>query len=220
MKKIEDNSENKKYTTLWTIQTEYAYKELVKEGRLITNPEFLMLNSEIQYKIAYDWISDIMKEKIERKPLDAVYPIWTWYSYLGKRKKPDLRCSAHQKKGTKSVLLEVRIPNEEILISDFEMWHYPLNLWYIPVNDEDDEKFDKKYSVARLKLFSDCDMQNPYNNDALMALQEMKKSWKRIFLTVNEAQKRIQAGEKLELQATIWEIRLENVVKVQHFIAK
>ena len=220
MKKIEDNSENKKYTTLWTIQTEDAYKKLLKEGRLITNPKFSMLNLEIQYKIAYDWISDIMRERIERKPLDAVYPIWTWYSYLGKRKKPDLRFNSHQKRGTKSVLLEISIPNDEILISDFEMWHYPLNLWYIPVNDEDDEEFDKKYSNARLKLFCDCNMQNSDNSDAFIALQEMKKSWEKIFIPDYEAQKRIESGEKLELQATIWEIRLENVVKVQYFIAK
>jgi hypothetical protein len=35
------------------------------------------------------------------------------------------------------VRLELEIPDGTALLSDFSLWHYPLNYWYLPSTGED-----------------------------------------------------------------------------------
>lgn len=46
--------------------------------------------------------------------------------------------------GTQGVRLEVEIPDAQVLLSDFDLWHYPLNYWYLPDDEEDDWRFERR----------------------------------------------------------------------------
>lgn len=50
-------------------------------------------------------------------------PIWFWFS-----PKPDLRHRAHLPRGEQAVRLELELPRETVLLSDFDTWHCVLNL--------------------------------------------------------------------------------------------
>ena len=52
-------------------------------------------------------------------------PIWAW------QRKPDLRRSAHLSKGEKGVRLQLEVPEDLVLFSEFNAWHSVLNNSYI-----------------------------------------------------------------------------------------
>ena len=89
------------------------------------------------------------------------FPVWAWYVYDGKRKKPDLLCSGHLSRGTKGVCIEFDASDGEVLLSNYEHWHCVLNNWYLYKNDEEDEHFEK--------------------NPQLLTETVVRKSWDRMF---------------------------------------
>jgi len=90
-------------------------------------------------KANYIWMADKMLEiGITNK---RTYPVWAWYQYGGKRKKPDLRCSGHLPRGTKGVCVEFDACESEVLLSNFDHWHCLLNNWYLCKNEEEDAYF-------------------------------------------------------------------------------
>lgn len=130
---------------LWTIQTSEAYSILRRKGRLrgrwsLVWPEF---------KTAYRWLIEQMADrgiKLRGRP-----PIWAWV------RKPDLRCAAHMERGRQGVRIELEVPDELVLCSDFEFWHSVLNNHHASINDDELDSWH---------TFSE---------------QEVRKSWERIF---------------------------------------
>jgi len=92
-------------------------------------------------KDKYIWMADKMLEKgITRK---RTSPVWAWYKYDGKRKKPDLRCSGHLPRGTKGVCIEFEACESEVLLSNFEQWHAVLNHWHLCESEEENAYFEE-----------------------------------------------------------------------------
>ena len=101
---------------LWTAQTIEAYNTLIHSGAYRCD-ESKIIDFE-WWKPAYDWIAQMMKEQIGDPPKGVKYPVWLWYRWKGKNKKPDLR--AHRsfgEKGTKLMLIEVEIPDNKVVLS-------------------------------------------------------------------------------------------------------
>lgn len=74
-----------------------------------------------------------MSRRIGEPPLGVRYPVWAWFQYENERsRRPDLRRSAHGPSGTRAVLIEFDIAEDQVLLSDFDLWHYVLNEWYVP----------------------------------------------------------------------------------------
>ena len=72
--------------------------------------------------------------------------------------KPDLRSSGHLLKGERGVRIEFRVSDRLILLSDFDLWHYVLNYWYLPESQKDDEAFESELSRRGLSFTK----RNPY----------------------------------------------------------
>jgi hypothetical protein len=125
--------------------------------------------------------------------------------------RPDLRFSNFLEKGTRGVRLEIDIPDEQVVLSDFDKWHYVLNYWYLEENEEDGELFDKEIKKRGLDYYQQKPLPDPYYH------QKIVDSWKRIFdiESRNEEEKR-----SLSIQATFWELKLEQVRKVDFFVAR
>lgn len=173
---------------LWTIQKEDVYTKLLNDKTHTCDIYESELAKRESFKIAYDWIKREMSKMLNDET--DLYPIWAWYKYNNKNKQPDLRMSGYAAKGTKCVCLEIEIPDNKVLLSDFELWHYVLNNWYINNDEEDDKWFD--------------------NLPKELELNEKEKSWMRIFNTTNSD----------FIQATFFELKIDNVKKVKHFVSR
>lgn len=173
---------------LWTIQTPEVYTQILNEGVYICEKEKAPLLEDEEFQKAYEWLTEKMEQKIGHS--DAKYPVWAWYIADGKHKKPDLRFSGYGERGQELVCLEIEIPDEKVVLSDFDLWHFVLGDMYL--FDEDEE-------------FED-----------LEDLPEEKKeaSWDKVFVSKDSI------AENTYIQATFWELRKEDVRKVQFFRAR
>lgn len=85
------------------------------------------------------------------------------------------------------VILELEIPDSEVLLSDYDDWHFVLNNWELITEEEFEADEDKEYSQ-----------------------EEIEATWPRVF----------SIETKRYVQACIWEIRPEHVVKVHRLRKK
>ena len=92
-------------------------------------------------------------------------------------------------KGTPVVLLTIDIPDNMVLLSDFDMWHVVLNDGYLPLYDKDDSE-------------------EPSEDEKL-------KSWENVFYidVVTDCW-----YVPKTTQATFWELKKEWVLKAEHFV--
>src|SRR5438270_10978789 len=107
--------------TLWTIQHPDQWKLSESRGYIISDEQYI----EPSFIIAYDWLVSKMNQL--QNPYQAKFPVWAWYRYDDKNRRPDLRSSGHFQKGEKAILIEFETDTNEILLSDFDEWHMVLN---------------------------------------------------------------------------------------------
>ena len=193
--------------TLWTIQTEEFFEKLQQQKIIITEKPPV----ETNFKWSYDWLKTKMNI--------ANYPIWAWYQYEGQRKRRDLRFGSYAKRGTKLVQLHINIDADQVLLSDFDLFHYVLNYWYLPADDADDVRFE---ALCANKNISFHDLQNFENvsPDINDLRQKIVNSWDRIFDLEKEDDDIYGKNNQKSIQATFSELSINQVIKVEHFIAK
>ena len=140
---------------------------------------------------AYKWLSHKMDERVNGRIPSCSWPIWGWYQYSNsKEKMPDLRRSWHLPTGTHGIRLCLELPFENLLLSDFNHWHEVLNA---SANNE-------------------YDFNNPIPT-------KIDKRWKKkILLNKDDLQKR--RVKNRAIQATFWQIKIDQVIKKQEFIAR
>ena len=183
---------------LWTIQSEVAYAEFQRTGKLVANENYLFYGDDLRF--AYDWLSDQMRKRVGEPPPFVRYPVWAWYQWEGKRKRRDLRCSGYAKRGTALVQITFEADPETFLLSDFDEWHSVLMDQYCAVDATDWDVFYLKYP-------------HPKRTD-------VSPSWERIFDLSRYVPNWDTKPNQKSIQATLWQIDISQVKKVEHFIAK
>lgn len=173
---------------LWSIQNEAAYELLLLNKTFQCDVNKSELASEKCFKNAYNWMKNEMMDILDIQT--EVYPIWAWYKYENKCKRPNLRKSGYALKGTKCVCLELEIPDSKVVLSDFDLWHYVLNDCYFSQNNNDDIWFE-----------------NLSSEEQLLAKE---KSWKKIFDVIDSSY----------IQATLFELRIEDIKNIKYFTAR
>lgn len=105
-----------------------------------------------QFRICYRWIADAMDRYGIDRPNgvdDGAYPVWAWARWTdnaGKeRTKPDLRYMAFNRERliAGNALFSFEMNRSDILLSDFDLWHLPLN--GLPIDDAIDESIESVY---------------------------------------------------------------------------
>ncbi len=173
---------------LWTIQSKEVYERLQNDGIYTCDENKSSLLEYKEFQKAYEWLTKKMEQKIGHS--NVKYPVWAWYSSDGKHKKPDLRLSGYGERGEELVCLEIEIPDEKVVLSDLDLWHFVLGDMYLFDEDEELEDFEE-------------------------ASKEKKEaSWDKIFVDKD------RTLENRYIQATFFELRAENVKKVQFFKAR
>ena len=172
---------------LWTIQHENVYSNMLQTGVLRADSNYICIED---FWDSYEWLMEQMKKRIGRPPQGVELPVWAWYQCDGQRKRPDMRRHVRSsEKGVPIVLLTIDVPEEKVLLSDFDYWHVVLN---------------------------DGDLIYPFDEKKIFSKEERQKSWEKIF-DYDKAYDNEERKSGLWTQATMWEIRAEWVEKAEFF---
>jgi hypothetical protein len=134
----------------------------------ITECPIEMSEEEPLFRTAYAWMMDRMDESgiIGRK--SGFSPWWCWLKASGDSAKPTTQ---HSDEG--STLLELRLKPDQVLFSDFSMWHVVLNYW-LNVEDEIGDAFDEALARDGLSIYTTKPLPEPYHS-------QVQDSWRDIF---------------------------------------
>lgn len=185
---------------VWTIQPVELLVRLEAERVLYVDPPCVPR----EFRHAYDW----MCAQMERRILGyrGHYPWWGWHI-----SRPDLRQSGHLPRGTRGVRLELELKPAEVLLSDFDAWHFVLNRGYLAYSEEEDEVWYRRFEAAVPDRWA-WPLPESWHSDLLT-------SWERIFDLEALAASDYWDGEHY-IQATFETLRLADVRKRTPFVAR
>ena len=185
---------------LWTMQPIEIWNIIQNTGVYRCDPTKTSMQ-EPQFVEKYEWLIGQMKKRIGSPPPCVNYPVWAWYIQNGKRKKPDLRGErwCYGPGGEEYVCIEFDVPDDQVLLSDFDVWHIVLNNGLI---SESEEEYD-----AQEKYWESLppDQQTEYQH----------KNWERVFDISPLDSHWIRRGDWV--QATVWELRKESICSARFF---
>ncbi len=202
---------------IWSILTLQAWDELRQRGRLRVAARHVMRD----FLGPYVWMGKQMERRLKApRPNKNALPIWAWYQWEGAaRRKPDLRAAGYLPTGERGVRVELNVADECVLLSDFDLWHYVLNYWYLPQSERDGRVFEKKLARVGLSFYG-YDHQHPLPHGRYC--QEIEQSWERIFDTnwADRGHAIASPPKKKSIQATLWELFADDIVEVRKFTAR
>ena len=181
---------------LWTFHPYEVYQKILDTGEYHCEP-YLGYNTTMEFmefENAYLWLAQQMREKIGNPPDGIKFPVWAWHTQNWKHKKPDLRYERfhYGNKGEKWACIEIEVPDNQVLLSDFDLWHCVLNDWNVDLTEEE------------------------YNN-APQTEEYRHKTWQRIFDLTPIDNDWITRG--MYIQATFWQLTKDMIKDCRVFIS-
>lgn len=196
---------------LWTIQTQGAWSEAQAAGAISTT----MARVETGFREAYRWMVGQMRRRLPSVAGPERAPVWAWYRWQGEaRPRPDLRASGHLPRGAPGVRIEFEADAQSVLLSDFSLWHFVLNYWYLPATPEEGDAFEAEVARRRMSFF----LSKPLPDPALHA--RIEASWERSFDLDWHHPDLAEPRRAKSIQATLWEVPLTAVTAVKPFVAR
>ena len=181
---------------LWTFQPVEIYDKIMETGEYHCEP-YLGYDTTMEFmefEDAYLWLAQKMREKIGNPPDGIKFPVWAWHTQDWKHKKSDLRserwCYGHYPE--KYACIEIEVPDNEVVLSDYDLWHCILNKSAICFNEEE---FDN---------FSDTK-------------EFLEETWNRVFDVEPFEDDWFWKGRYI--QATFWQLKKEMIKAVRFFKA-
>lgn len=187
---------------IWTVQPEELFGELKAKKVLHCDPVQSEWVTEGGFSPAYGWLSGQMKKRIGLPPQDVIYPFWAWHTLEWLHQKPDLRRMEFREYKGAQVCLELEVPDNLVLLSNEDSWHFVLNDVYYGncTNEQEMAEEDSWF-----------DSLPPKEQTAVKM-----KSWEKIFNVSPPYENEWECRGKY-VQATFWELRLDQVVSVRYF---
>lgn len=188
---------------LWTIQSAEVWQILQRNKVLRAKREHVIQSWDSDYNLpAYDWLRERMTERVGPPPEPDIYPMWAYFQFAdAKHRCPDLRrVRSWHPRGKQMLLLELGVDENRVLLSDYYDWHYVLNDYYFGLSEAENidfENADHPAEVARALKF---------------------ESWLRCLDMDFHAPGYSSPRDEKTIQATIWELRVEDVVGVREFV--
>ena len=189
---------------LWTIKTVDEMSILDHQGFLSCDERFV----DSDFLSAYGWMAKKLSQKVPKTATNPRYPIWLWKCWdKHKSCKPDLRVR-WGRRGEELVLVKLDISEELILLSEFDLWHYVLNKWFLP-------KDKKEFELYRNLIAGDKKFEQLEEKEK----EFIKKSWDRV-LSWDSLDNSFHNKLGSSIQAVTWEIKKEWILHTREFISK
>ena len=204
-----------------SIITEEEYQELLK-GELFTNDKKSLnegtIDNETVWLIAYDWMADKLEKKTGIRPYR--WPRWVWIKWEGKEEHFNVgNCLSDSFTVGDFVLLTLDIPEERLLLSDFDLWHHPLNGWAAIEDREEDNAFEQWREDNHLPwfIFDENEVKDCDKNLVKKARDIIIKSWDNIFDLTKENDFSRCKNEEKTIQGVCWEFYPEDVIVAEKY---
>ena len=191
---------------LWTIQGMEIYEQLMRDGvTYCTKPSW---GGDEVFMYAYHWMTEQMRKRIGEPPIEGIeYPLWAWYQYDSAKKNKPPRNQGNVPEGL-SVYMEIEIPEKDVVLSDFNSWHAPLNQAPLKNWKRIWKKMDLQDKIAGRSLDF---MEYPQD-----LRREIEESWEAVFdLDLREKGISCKHKRNRSIQATFWALYPENIVSVE-----
>ncbi len=188
------------YMKLWTVQPLSILEEINETGVYRCREELSYnLSKKNSLKKQYQWLINKMEQRIGNRPQGVEYPVWAWHTWDFERRCPDADSAAFLERTEDKVLLTLEIPDESVVLTDFDAWQLVMSGAYL-TNETDENKLEAQedYLVS-------------LEGEALQ--QAIEQSWELVFDTTKIDTEKLQWGRYI--QATIWQIRAEDIVEMQ-----
>ncbi|HYE82130.1 MAG TPA: DUF3841 domain-containing protein [Clostridia bacterium] len=191
-----ENSTASSKVRLWTRQHQNVLQELRANGVYKVRREYLLqkFDSISDYYLSiYRWYAE-RAERIVPRPEGAEFPVWLSAS-------SDMMLQPIEN----NVIIELEADIENVVFTDSEKWGYVVNYWYLPIDKEDERKFNEE--LKKMGIGDESELYMGHKGNFYPQLRSrIIKSWERLF----EDHPRITPTT----QATLWEIRKEWVTNV------
>lgn len=186
---------------LYTVQPFEVLDAIEKNGYFVCTKEKSVNYDD--FHDAYEWLSQEMIKRGICPEYDNTLPVWAWYLHGGLNKL-DLSKAGLGIPKERMVCLEIEVPENQVLLSDFIAWHDVLNdSW------SDDSKNEQEFDALH-EWF-----------DALPSSERERikiDSWQRIFdISPINTDWRIQG---YYVQATFWKLTEDMIKNVRTFTAR
>ena len=152
------------------------------------------------FRRAYQWMMDSMDLAGIQGREPGISPWWCWITAGDGYTMPTDRHSDDS-----TVLLELSLDPSEVLLSDFGMWHVPLNYWF-NAEDEVEEAFEKELEAVGLNIYHTKPLPEPYHS-------RVQQSWLKVF-ALDEVNGYTSPFEEKGIQGVFWKLRPEIIKAV------
>lgn len=202
---------------LWTIKDNIGYNQLRQNKILRGSSEYV----DDDFRRSYNWMIKQMKKRLKiPMPDESAYPIWAWYQWNGiNKKRPDLRSNSYAKRGSKLYRIEFEIEDDKVVLSDFDLFHFVLNYWYLPSDEKDDNLFNDELDKNKIRYIN-FQTENKSSKTLNKYISKIEKSWDKIFDLDWHSEYITSPKDEKSIQATLWELQWDQVINVKEFIAK
>ena len=191
---------------LWKIQGIEIYEQLQRDGvAYCTKPVW---SDDEKFMKAYRWMVDQMRQRIGEPPIKGIeYPMWAWYQYNSAKSNKPPRSYLDIQEGV-SAYMEIEVPDNEVILSDFMNWHNVLNQF--PLTDW--KRINKKTDL----LEKEAGKSLRFEDYPVETQKEIEKTWEAIF-DLNRRDKEVGRTHKRNrsIQATFWMLKPEYIISVE-----
>lgn len=112
------------------------------------------------------------------------------------------------------MVLEIELPDSAVLLSDFDLWHFPLNYWYL-AGKEEGARFETELAAVGLDYAKTKPLSDPLFHERMTA------SWERIFdLDWVDEWMGMGARKQRRIQATFWALHRHQIRKSRPFLGR
>ena len=129
----------------WTTTSTEELYQLMELGWLDTDARCSLAETEFletgsaNFLEAYEWMARELDRRTFSRP--TAYPRWLWTRVLGQSSWSETPAAFYKHLPGTYALVEFEMRRENVLLSDYEAWHAPLNGWYLPLDEENDDEF-------------------------------------------------------------------------------
>ena len=185
-------------TRAWTIQRPSWWRTLQERGEIRGDGRYVCHH----FRPAYKWMMEQMRRRVPG--YGGGFPIWLWHT-----PKPDLRHSGHLARGEQALRIELELPREIVLLSDFETWHCVLNRWHLSLSWRESREWDR-----RTKDYDQFRQTLPPSLEA-----ELQATWDRVF-DLDLVHRTKLWGPVDHVQGVVDRVLLTEVCNVREFVSR